>query len=582
MFGSSLKSKFFIFVLIAGIFFTFGTCEAPMGLGDSIDWEAPVLTIDPVPSPMYVRLGTSLSGTVTDNKSVSNVIMRDAVTGNTLFDAAINGNRWKIDLSFSEEQNGEKITAEIVAYDKAKNSGERSIVTVILMIDIKPPVISDVMITRTPTKIAFLETYDSLKSLEVSDLNGELSTNVDKYQNGWFYIDGKVSEEETRIDIVSLNIYDAREPDISLVSLSRQEGSSEFSPRWLVKEEDIIEAGDDLFKAGNAVFKNYKTNYYDNNERYYYRVAVTAVDKSENEIVFTEDKGFFCMWKKGDEPEGIFDPSMGTVVTRGTPLPVEFYDDDQLNWAYSALFTLDQWNGGKHVADGVSISGGNDEEKLVWLTERLLSGQPLYNWRYDKYKSEISESSLITEIIKGASVSDKLIYVPTGSQELDYGDFVLISLAGDKKIEPHTAAGPEITNTNIWKGRAWKVQVIDDNAPVIVFDTVVTTESGYDYNQHLGSAKNELIVLARTGDSPEENTFPKLTEGRFFELNGYTLRENTSGLNTVGILRMAWIPYGMPDGPDAYITRVQEALSAENYPNSFSGQTIGYRHRSKG
>jgi hypothetical protein len=572
MFGHDVKSRVIILIAAAILCFTFSTCDTPMGLGEPIDWEAPVLTIDPVANPLYVRTGTKLSGTVSDNTGVGSVIMRDSVSGDTLYTAKVTGNRWEINLSFDESRNGEKIAAEIVAYDRARNSADSSMATVTLIIDIRPPIIDDVLITRTPTKTAFLETYAALKALEESDPKGEISENVDKYQNGWFYINGKVSEEETGIEIVSLNIYDAENPDTLFLSLE-SEDSSLYSPRWLVKEEDIIEAGEE-------VFPGYKTEY-ENNQRKYFRVAIIAIDKSKNEneislpeTFITEDTGFFCMWKQNDEPKGIFDPSIGTVVTRGTPLPVEFFDDDQFDKAYSALFTLDQWEGEKPVADGVSIIGSSDTEKFERLKEQLLDGETIYNWRFDKYQGDSQgreTSEPLVELIGGASVSDKLIYVPTGSSELDYGDFVLVSFAGDKKLEPHIA-GSESTTPNVWSGKVWNIQVIDDNAPLIVFDTVVTTEPGYDAGEHSGSIVKEPISEARTGDSPEENTFPKLTGGQYFELNGYTLRENSSGLNTVKSLRMAWIPYGMPGGnPDDYIQQVQTALSADNYPNSFGG-----------
>ncbi len=527
-----------LFCACLGIFFAFTTCKAPMGLGDSIDWEAPVLTIDPGSNPRYVRLGTTLEGTVTDNVGVSSVIMRDAVSGKELFQAEVTGNRWKINLNFSEEQNGEKIVAEIVSYDRARNSNDQSMVSITLIIDIRPPITEDMSINRTPMKTARLETYSKLMELETTDPRGEKSANVDNYQNGWFHLKGKVSEEETRIEVVSLNIYDAREPDTLLLSLERLPDSSAFSPLWLIKEEDII-------NAGEAVFQNYRTNYYDNNERYYYRVAITAIDRSGNENeVRTEDEGFFCMWVKGDEPKGVFDPVMGTVVARGTPLPVEFFDDDQLGWAYSALFTKAQWDGVKPVADNdVFVPGGSGEQKLTWLKENLIAGKTIYNWRLDKYNGNNGKTEPLKELIGDAERDNQLVYIPTGNQELDYGEFVLITLASDRKVDPHTGNGPEVTNKNTWKGRSWNIQIIDDSAPIIVFDTVITTDSDYDVDKHTGGEKLEFIPAARTGDSPEENTFPKLTDGRYFEINGYTLRENSSMANTVQKFRMAWIPF---------------------------------------
>jgi len=70
------------FLLIAffltAIFFT--TCDSPMGMGDPIDWEPPILTLDPVPNPLYVRNGTKLTGTVTDNNVAAVNNIRTALT----------------------------------------------------------------------------------------------------------------------------------------------------------------------------------------------------------------------------------------------------------------------------------------------------------------------------------------------------------------------------------------------------------------------------------------------------------------------------------------------------------------------
>jgi hypothetical protein len=545
---TKIRFLFFAFFL-AALLFT--TCDTPMGMGLPIDWEPPVLTLDPKPpTPMYVREGAQLTGLVTDNIAVDRVILRDQATGNLLFTAELLPNdRWRIDLVFTEEQNGETILADVVAYDKAGNSDARSIATVVLYIDIRPPVIKNISISRTETRPASLESYMSLYELETLDPRGEKKDNLYKYQNGWFYINGIVEEEETRIEVIALNIYDKEHPDTLLLSIGIDDGYSSYSPRWTVKEDDIIAAG--VKEWG----ENYKTDYYANNARYYYRVSILAIDKSGNESI-EEDEGYICMWAKSDEPKGILDPSIGTVVSRGTPLPVDFFDDDSLLWAYTGLLTEDQWNGIIDIALDVKIPPAyTDSQKLSWLKERLTgaagdsvilgsSGSPVYNWKYDKNSGVIEP---IEEQIKGAGLDEKLVYVNTGNSEEEYGDYVLFTLAADKKLSPHSGTGHERTNRNIWSGQSWHVSVVDENIPLIVFDT--------------------------TNGCPEENTFPELTGGESFVIKGYTLRENGSGNNSVTTFRMAWIPFGMDKGADNYIPAVQRALSASNYPYSINSDT---------
>jgi len=531
---------------------------------------------------MYVRLGTKLSGTVTDNVAVDRVILREAGSTIEFARATITGDRWEILLEFGEERNGDKITIEIVAYDTAGNSGDSSIKAITLIIDIRPPIIEDMWIQRSPSKTAYLEPLDDLLGLETSDPRGERSANVNRYQNGWFNIYGKVAEEETRIDSIKLNIYDydvSEDAFTLLLELDKLEDSSSFTPCWLIKEEDIID-------AGNAIWPDYKTKYYNAGERYYYRVEIVAYDRSSNvsnneDNMIHEDEGFFCMWEKADEPKGILDPIVGTVVTKGSTLPVEFFDDDALDWAYTGLLTLEQWNGEEEVAPGVTIEGATNKEKIEWLKNRLTSPLPgniVYDWKYDKYGDEIK----IMDQVGGKSIDEKVFYVQTGNNESDFGDYVLFTLVQDKKLEPHTGAGPWDTNKPRWIGRYWEINVIDENMPLIIFDTVDTTDPGYDLANHSGGAVKEPIAEARTGNSPEENTFPKLTTGQIFEINGYTLRANKEGQgvqNEVVEFRMAWIPFGMAGEVEANVKLVQETLAAENYPDGFAASSLsGVQH----
>jgi hypothetical protein len=267
-----------------------------MGLGDSIDWEPPVLTLDPGSNPRYVRLGTKLTGTVTDNIRVDRVILREAGKTEEMFRARLLPNdRWEIELVFSADRNGEKLAVEVVAFDRGGNSGESSIAAITLIIDIRPPVIEDAWIQRTSVRTGNLEPWNELKDLERTDPRGEQSGNVNRYQNGWFHIHAKVSEDETRIEKVKLRIYDTRDSNNPLKELDKEDTSTLYAPRWFIKEDDIL-------AEGNKIWPNYTSNY-DNGERYYYRVDIVAYDRADNstdEIEIVEEQNYFCMWIKGD------------------------------------------------------------------------------------------------------------------------------------------------------------------------------------------------------------------------------------------------------------------------------------------
>jgi hypothetical protein len=560
----------------------FTTCEAPMGMGKPIDWEEPVLTMEKVSNPLYVRKGTTLKGTATDNIEVTRITFTDKTTGRELFPVVRDGDNWFIELKFTEKDNGEKIIGEIRAYDRMNNSGERSVAFVTMIIDILPPVIESISIKRTDTKIAFLEPLSVLKELETSDQWGQKEGNKLKYQNGWFTINSAITDGETTVEVVSLDFYDFyKDNNTALISFPFDNpDESKYFPRWSIKEEEIINAG--AAKWGAA----YKTNYYKKDgegDRYYYRVVVKAKDKSENESkgFIEEDEGFICMWSRSDEPKGILDPVIGTNIARGTPLPVDFFDDDSLLWAYAGLLTEEQWKGDKPISsDGTKITGVSNEEKLLFLKKRLTGNDgekdtdvtlgtqgEVFNWYFDRYAGTVfngmdDKDKKVTELIGGKSLDLQTVYIQTGNREEDYGKYVLFSIVADKKLPPHSKQGPEWTNQDIWRGRALVIEIMDENVPLIVFDT----------------------TKAKPGEppklfSPEENTFPQLTDGEFFNIVGYTLRENganvsnpaASAPNLVTTFRMAWIPYTLPDipgeakGGDGYIRRVQNALRNKDF-----------------
>jgi len=535
-----------LFVLISGG--TFNSCDIPLGMGEPVDFEPPVLTLDPVPTPLYVRDGAKLTGTVTDNVAVDRVIIRNAVTKKTIITdampdgrATINGDRWEIVFGFDESMNGEKISLEIVAFDRVGNSGDTSIKNITIIIDKGHPITEDMVIQRSDTRTAFFETYQDLKVLSDNPRGYNQIANVNRYQNGLFTVWGIVTENETRIDIQTLNIYDA-DLDINeaLIKLQRNLDSSYAVPRWLVSEADILAAGE-IKKPGY-------TEDYKNGTNYIYRVAIEAYDKSMNESIsiMMEEEGFFLMSYEADVPKGNLDPIVGDIITRGGTIPIEFFDDDSLLWAYTGLLTIEQWNGETHIASGVKINGENDEQKLHFLETRLTQGGVVYNWRYceDRNKSEPEKSSEpVTELINGRNISERIVYLQTGNTEMDYGEFVVFSIVADKKLAPHTGVGNSDTYKTRTKGRSYRVDVVDENAPLIVLDV----EDG----------------------CPEENTFPTLTNGEFFTIKGYTLRENGNQLNGVVRLRMAWIPAGKEGGSDHYISQVQAALR-EGYPDSFT------------
>jgi len=554
------------FILTVSLLATFvlTTCDSPLGMGLPIDWDPPVVMLDPGPNPKYVKLGTIISGTVTDNVGVERIIMRDSTTGVEYFQGRLlPNNRFEFTLNFTFDNNGEKFSVEIAAFDKIGNVG---IDTLTVIVDLRPPLVESAWIERSPAKIAYLEDLTEIKTnLEKDDPFGEKSEHAQRYQNGWFTFTAKLNEDETRIEDVILRIYDYEHFDTPLLIPAKQEGSTLYSPKWIIKEEELIAAG----KAASWGGQDYEDGYYTRKERYYYFVSIVAFDRSKNEGTLEErieDQKFFCMWEKADEPKGIKDSITGTVVYKKMPIQVQLFDDDSLDYAWVGLVTRDQWNGEQLISDSYKFDKNfTDAQKLDKLYDILVvQNKDVYNWKNDDRYSgaHSSEKKTVSEFINNKkNVDDVVITIDTGKEENDYGEFILFTIVQDTKLAPHPVSPPANSKDTLKSrrvGRYYDVNIIDDNIPLIVFDTVDTAQNP----GHI-----DTMPGASTGNSPEENTFPKLqSDGKTFEINGYTLREKggVGGENKVERFRMAWIPQTILTAPGAnektIIKQVENAL----------------------
>ena len=546
--------KGFVFGLIClSILFT--TCDQPLGFGDIIDFEAPFLELDPIELPAYVSNSAVIEGSIWDAESaISTVFMRDQSTGATLFTAQLlpgtggrpNERRFKFTFNFTPDQNDTVIRAEIVGRDRYGNDGGTSIAAITLVVDLKPPLIDSVQIQRTPSRFAYLESYATLKNLESveKEIKRQVPGSANMYQNGMFYINMTISEAETRIKDSTSNpyvkIYHAVQDGSQVVTTLIKEidmhpsSVSRYNPKFLINEADLLAAGETVIGAGY-------TAAYNSGTRYYYKVDVAVVDSSgnQNESI-QESQGFFCMWKDADRPQGFIDPIIASsdpvTVQRGSSIPVILFDDDVFEVAYVDMLRREQWGvdeaAGEDIGSGFILSAGTDEQKLAQLSEHLLlGGTTILNW----------EKKVIQNIAASEDITEMTHLVQTGNSESDYGDYVLFAVLRDKKLDPHTG---DLKAAQTYAVK-WNISVIDENAPIIIFDV--------------------------TGGTPEENTFPALEDGQFFTIRGYTLRENGRvstgdnegrGTKKVSTFKVAWIPSGMPGGASSHQAMVREALQS--------------------
>ena len=593
-----------------------GSCGNVIGFGDPVDFIPPELTLgtpdEPLETTIYVRTTTRLFGTCYDNVAVARVICRDSMDKNLIYGTVNNpGNTWSMRLNFTSADNGRKIPVEIVAFDRAGNSGELSIAFVNLIIDLKPPMYENIMIWRSDSRFTLLaDDLSDLRALETSDPKADKLENVEKYQNGVFWIRASVIEDETSVksnpdpekSTQYLMIFDPahysstddpKNPKLALYSMPFT-GTNAYSPEWIVTAKELIEAGDAKCLAdpnwrvgGNNYTQRLVKGPNEEPGRLYFRIVLTAEDLADNPGLWGDGKsssyddyGYFCLAPDADIPSISRPGGGGQYVDVGTPLPVQIFDDDAIEKAYVGLLK-------KAVFD---VYPGVDEyAKLEYIKNNLTGATPtILDYKGSAITNKVAPGTpdnLLPQVLNEEVIAG----VDTG----DYGEYILFGIALDKKSNPHTAPYTELSTTNgksAWGYFYTPIYITDSNAPIIVIDTVVIGGDDYDSATHVGLEKTvgadngvSLGVYgapnpnASTGNSPEENTFPEpLSGGRYFAINGFTLRpdEKTgsgkgapAGRGEVTVFRMAWVPNAIAN--ETTIKQVEQALAndAQNtYP----------------
>ena len=571
MFGFGKKWKISaLLIALIGLTAIFTTCKQLIGFGDALDWEPPVLSLDPYPNPLYVNKNTVIEGSCYDNVGVTEIICRDARDPNKLLPVTVTidnqKGRWSMGFNFTEADNGNKISAEIVAYDRAKNSGESSIRSITIVVDIHAPVFEEVLVWRSYTRMTDLEPLSVLKPLADlgNDPKGEVLANVDRYQNGTFWLRASMIENETSIKQANtvLYLYDSLHDNEGeyVYSSTPDADSSAFTPQWTIREYDLV-------NSVNGRRWDYE-GMMERGERLYFRVSLVTTDLADNMGVYIrDDYYYFCLYRKADRPKALLSDFIGRIIIPGTAIPVDIFDDDAIEYAYVDLLTEAQFR-------SYGGPGLEDSQRLAVIKEQLLAydpddptTEPVYNWQNAFPHNETGPEAIVTNRITGTSYPESLnLQVPTGRSDSDYGDYKLIAFTRDIKLPPHDHAVPETMPDSIDYETFWDISVADNNAPLIVLDTVDVLADDYEQDKHPGY---DIKDGASTGNSPEENTFPKLdaAEGRYFSIQGYSLDENSRNRGGVDVFRIAWIPYGIPNGQDANIDAVKAALVTDsNYP----------------
>ena len=605
------------FVLLPVLLFS---CKGgTIGFGDVLDFEAPYLELDQgVPDPYYLILNPHIliQGSCRDNVGVHEVICEDSEDPSIIYGKATLSNgktRWAFEatnFNFSMQDSGKQFAVRIVAYDRAGNSAERSIVYLKISVDFRPPAFENPIIYRSERRIMNLMKLTTPDGTGLQDLEldgkdpfANRQQYSDYYQNGAFWIRADVVEEETVLvgSSIVMYIYDVNDDVQGHHVYSKVAGgTSVYAPQWLVTEGEIAAKTAPDGETYEAKLARGK--------RLYFRVRFVAEDiagnKTNDRVV---DFGSFCLFRDADKPKASPGGGVGINVTAGTEIPVDIFDDDTVEVAWVDLLEVKQFN---------AYAGASDKDKLETIKNKLMAGDTVYNWRNqgNTIHNDTSAKAIITNRVQDpATLSWPTILpesltarVETGSEAADYGDYRLIAIIKDRKDKPHngpaypasrplwgTLAADDATHWHPeWFLGVFDIIIADENAPLIVIDTVdITLPVGlgrdqYNAAAHLGRenlnpalypllvnetkgydpSKPAGVYGASTGNSPEENTFPLLiVDGRYFWINGYTLDDNSKNKGKVEVFKLAWIPYwvtGTAGGQDslAILKQVQDAM----------------------
>jgi len=578
-----LKKKPVLFGLFLSIFvisLVFSSCDMGIGMGKEVDLEPPTLMIDPGPNPRFINASTVISGSCFDNVAVTRITAVGLVDGEAREfgkNLVINNstNRWNMELDVTEELNGQRILLTITAFDAVGNSGEDSIQNLTIIVDVRDPVFSNLMLWRSDTRFTRLEPLSDLVDIGTEFIDGIRNpnycdgsrfSNVERYQNGAFQIKAQLMDRETPIDreSVTLYIYDAYHDNEGEYLIEKKTtGGTIFTPEWFVTEQELIDAA-----AGRGW--DYET-VLAGGGRLYFRVTATAKDRADN--IARDDFGYFCVFRTADIPKAapLANPRFLDLRSQ---IPVFIFDDDLIGEAYVGLLTESQF-----VSYGPGL---NDEERMDILLQKFKAGETVYNWIRERHYNESSgnygtsgytDDDAIFKNLAGSNSEQLHVNVLTGTTEKDYGDYVLVMFVVDKKSAPHntsTSAGIIETRAQpIWVAKHYQVTIVDKNNPLIVIDTT--------------PGSPDPIPGASTGNSPEENTFPILYainggQKRYFDINGYTLDEDTNGRGRVDLFRMAWIPYKEPGYQEERLEEVKQALRLNNSDANSLLDTLGVQY----
>lgn len=327
-------------------YFLFSCSNMSTGLGEEVDLEAPVISVKKLTCEnieltsfsggVYCKRAVAFSGSASDNNKISRVYtqIKWADDENSEFKdfkkANLSGGNWSVDLAFEREG---VCYIKFVAEDPAKNISPKSTKVVTLFVDDTAPVASAWYIDREINGIQYgLKEKEELEALDLS-----LPENKDAAQNVAFTIKSNFNDTMgINKDSVKIRLVDEEGNKICDVSNT---GLSAYAPEFKITHDALV-GGKESLKTGKHFIKVLYT-----------AEDIVSVPNSNLAENIEIDGGWFIWWPESDEPkisqkqiEIDAEGNESINVFINDVISLDVFDDDELQKAYCALLTMDEYN----------------------------------------------------------------------------------------------------------------------------------------------------------------------------------------------------------------------------------------------
>lgn len=313
--------------LISIVILSFFSCKLELGMGETVDLEAPVVKVTSPSGYAKVHSDVTFSGTCSDNTLVTLLTITEQSSGQVYGKINNPPANWtfKPTSPLKEGYHTLLFTVE----DAAGNEGSTSRVALSFTVDDTAPEGKRFQIRRPNYTFTDFKDYDYLKNLEYTYIN------MDYFQNGEFSIVGEF-EDDIGVSEIKFSIFDREDLQNPVLVKTVKAGIEDKNSEFYV---DNINTPVVTVKASELIAKNSK---YENTKSFLY---ITCISFDEHGNVNSEPfKLGYLIWDPdSDKPQ--FKPTGFTLdddgnlkVPASTAIKFDIFDDDGIKEVYYKIY----------------------------------------------------------------------------------------------------------------------------------------------------------------------------------------------------------------------------------------------------